>query len=632
MPKSRAWLFVGLGLLLIVASLALSPLLLSPSIVPTLARSSTRTIVQSPTRVITATWDVSSLPTVTPPAPDEPTLPPEALAMHAAPTATPGSPPSPLLGTPTATPFPTPASINPSGTDDVPMVDVPAGEFVMGTTYEADDRRQLEWNNSHPDGPHQNFHNETPQLAVRLDAFSIDKLEVTNARYRRCVGAGICSPTDQVSDVPLDYSTSSAYDDFPVMGADWYGADAYCQWVGKRLPAEAEWEEAARGTDGRLYPWGDAWDASRITEQENPRPVGSFPLGASPYGALDMLGNAPEWTAGWYQPYPQQVNESSVLNPDSSKIYKVIRGKSSYAYHAVVTYRTPQYPFQTAGFRCAKGPTPPPVLRFVVVSTTAIRPLPTATAADLSKMVYIPAGEFIMGTDMITGPFPQDRVDEMPQHAVYLDAFYIDRFPATYAEYVQFLNLIGHNNWACTGQICAGINNLDEPDPYSTGDFHIKQRGGQYVVDEGFQNHAADAITWNGASAYCSWLGKRLPTEAEWEKAARGTDGRRYPWGNEWDERSQEDEVFFQHDVGFESFNASPYGVRDMLGHGGGEWANDWYDRDYYKYSPLRNPPGPQSGRSKTVRGGSGIPARHGLTARNQGLGVRGFRCAYTPH
>lgn len=497
----------------------------------------------------------------------------------------------------------------------------------MGTTYEENDRRQLEWDNEHANGPLLNFHNETPQLVVRLDTFSIDKLEVTNARYRRCVAAGICSPAGQVSNVPLDYSISSTYDDFPVMGADWYGADAYCQWVGKRLPTEAEWEKAARGTDGRMYPWGGTtWDASRATEQENPKPVGSFPSGMSPYGALDMLGNAPEWTADWYVPYPLRTDGSSTSNSGLQNIYKVTRGEWSYVYSPVITYRTFRYPLQTSGLRCAKGVTPPPSLYSAVVSTTAIQPLPTATAVDLSQMVYIPAGEFIMGTDVITSPFPKDRVDEMPQHMVYLDAFYIDRFPVTYAEYVKFLNLLGHNNWACHGKWCAAVDDYDSGEQVL--DDKIIRLDGRFSVREGFDSYAADRISSVGANAYCEWLGKRLPTEAEWEKAARGTDGRTYPWGDD-DSRTQADTS--QSPIGTESFNVSPYGVHDLLGHTL-ESVSDWYFRDYYQFSPLVNPQGPYSGEHKVVRGCHGTSITCHVTRRMEGFFDAGFRCAYTPH
>ena len=637
MKNPRTRLILILGLVLVLAVIAALPSLLTtptPTVTPSPTRSISSPITsasptpgsprETPALVAPATWDVSKLPTITPPAPGEPTLPPEALAMHAAPTATPGSPPSPPTGTPTTTPFPTPAAINPSGRDDVPMVEVPAGEFIMGTTYEENDRRQLEWDNDNANGPLLDFHNETPQLVVRLGAFSIDKLEVTNARYRRCVDAGICSPAGQVSNVPLDYSTSSAYDEFPVMGADWYGADAYCQWVGKRLPTEAEWEKAACGTDGRMYPWGNTWDASRATEQESPKPVGSFLSGASPYGALDMLGNAPEWTTDWYAPYPQQIDGFRASNSGAQNVYKVSRGEWSYIYSPVVTYRTFRYPLQTSGFRCAKGQTPPPSLNSVVVSTTAIRPLPTATAVDLSRMVYIPAGEFIMGTNVITGPFPEGRTNELPQHVVYLDAFYIDTFPVTYAEYVKFLNVLRSNNWACLGKTCANVNDYDSGGYIS--DNKIDHYNGQYVVKEGFDNYAADRISWAGAYAYCKWLGKRLPTEAEWEKAGRGTDGRNYPWGND---DSPTQSRTSQSSIGNETFNISPYGVHDLLGHTL-EWVNDWYLEDYYEFSPLVNPRGPDNGEYKVARGCVGSSISCPITRRRASLfDQEGFRCAY---
>ena len=133
-----------------------------------------------------------------------------------------------------------------------------------------------------------------PQRKVYLDAYAIDRTEVTNRAFGEFV-----SQTGFQPDRGWDDTITQDFGDSPVVAVLWEEADAYCQWAGKRLPTEAEWEKAARGTDARIYPWGDTWDASRANTAEGgpgaPQPVGSYPEGASPYGLLDITGNVAEW-------------------------------------------------------------------------------------------------------------------------------------------------------------------------------------------------------------------------------------------------------------------------------------------------------------------------------------------------
>jgi formylglycine-generating enzyme required for sulfatase activity len=194
--------------------------------------------------------------------------------------------------------------------DGAVMVYVPAGEFLMGSSDDDPDAA--------PD--------EKPQHTVYLDAFWIDKTEVTNAQYRKCVEAGACEEPRCWDDDR--YSAP----DQPVVCVTREAAQAYAVWAGGRLPTEAQWEKAARGTDGRIYPWGDsALDCTKANCgrcAEGPLPVGSHPDGASPYGVLDMAGNVWEWVADWYaEDYYSRSPDRNPQGPDTGD-HLVWRGGS----------------------------------------------------------------------------------------------------------------------------------------------------------------------------------------------------------------------------------------------------------------------------------------------------------------
>jgi sulfatase modifying factor 1 len=219
---------------------------------------------------------------------------------------------------PSPTPTAAPPSAAPSG-----MLLVPGGPFYMGLTDEqADALVRLRCSRYLEKGlPSANFacidlyevlEAETPMHVVNVDAFYIDQFEVTNDQYRACFEAGECT-----SPMNSYFFTRSQYGDHPINAVSWLQASQYCAWAGKRLPTEAEWEKAARGPDGRLFPWGDDFEPSRanlcdeacIEQWADPNtfdgfevtaPVGSFPEGVSPYGLYDMAGNVSEWVADWY--------------------------------------------------------------------------------------------------------------------------------------------------------------------------------------------------------------------------------------------------------------------------------------------------------------------------------------------
>jgi formylglycine-generating enzyme required for sulfatase activity len=215
---------------------------------------------------------------------------------------------------------------------------VPAGDFQMGCSG---------------DGC---MNNAQPQHNVYLDDFWIDTNDVTVAQYKACVDAGVCAP-------PAQYAPQFEADNNPIVGVTWYDAYNYCKWVGKRLPTEAEWEKAARGTNAFVYPWGSSHPTTSFAAYGNedfPDPVGNHPQGASPYGVMDMAGNVWQWVNDWYAPdYYAKSPDNNPYGPSTTG-FKVIRGGSfaSNAYN-ITTYNRaaepPDFYYDNLGFRCAVG-------------------------------------------------------------------------------------------------------------------------------------------------------------------------------------------------------------------------------------------------------------------------------------
>ena len=240
------------------------------------------------------------------------------------------------------------------------MTLVPAGEFLMGSREE------------------DFIPEEMPQHAVIIDAFYIDRYEVTNAQYwefmdyiMKTGDHSKCSTSEPINKSHLPGNSFRGYEykyynypDYPVTRVDWYDAYAYAAWAGKRLPTEAEWEKAARGTDGRRFPWGNVWEIKFCnvgTDGNLPVSVGSFEEGNSVYGCYDMTGSVSEWCEDWYHPeYYLSSPKKNPKGPIKGTGKRIIRGGSMFAQNvyklrcAVRMFGEPGDRNKSVGFRCAK--------------------------------------------------------------------------------------------------------------------------------------------------------------------------------------------------------------------------------------------------------------------------------------
>ncbi len=306
---------------------------------------------------------------------------------------------------------------------------------------------------------------------------------------------------------------------------------------------------------------------------------------------------------------------------------------------------------------------------------------------DGAPIVRIPAGPFLMGStqehieDAVKECGPLCKLEwmkrEWPQHEVQLDAYYIDQYEVTNARYLEFVNATGHRVPVQEVrkkpppeelETRDGLQQLRVPDAMKLDDddlvFNLNVWEGDHVPDAA-QDLPVVLVSWDDALAYCEWAGRRLPTEAEWEKAARGDDARLYPWGNEWDRnrsnngsyqadreltrlewwqrwwlregivrREKEGVAALQTTVGNFESGVSPYGVYDMAGNVW-EWGREWFAEDAYMQFQTKNPVGPPNGMHKVARGGSYMDPRNRLRAtariKVEPTGRRpniGFRCA----
>ena len=527
----------------------------------------------------------------------------------------------------------------PSGTL-IAMTGIPASAFRMGS---------------------ERFQDESPVHEVWVDPFYLALREATVAQYRACVEAGACG--EPARGEPCNWEVEDR-DDHPVNCISWTDAVRYCQWSGLRLPTEAEWEKAARGVAGHRYPWGDrppgpVGDCDRAIMMriglglgcgyDGTGPVGTRRNGASVYGVDDMAGNVWEWVADSYD--RDYYERSPAANPVnlSETGFKVVRGNSWYYVEADPDMRSAnRYRFRPhrwhplVGVRCARSTKGSPFdLAFDLEAVSParysdwMRRNRAAMAAEgdtipgagdlehsVGEMVFIGAGEFIRGRE-------NGESDEKPQRTVWVDAYFIDRFEVTVGEYRKCVE----ENRCTPAHSGPRLYRLAFEDHYTNWN------------KPGRELFPVNAVSWYQADQYCRWAGKRLPSEAEWEKAARGRDGRTYPWGEEdpscerivMDDSGDGCGQEMSWRVGSKPEGASPYGVMDMSGNVW-EWVQDWWDREYYDWGPTENPLNTEEGDGyKTLRGGSFADQYGRIHSATNRLGCDpnqhydytiGFRCA----
>ncbi len=442
---------------------------------------------------------------------------------------------------------------------------------------------------------------ESPRHEVTVAPFAIGRTQVRNDEYARFVAAtGHRAPGSwQEGRVP------ARQENLPVTYVSWHDAAAFCAWAGGRLPTEAEWE-AATGGDGRLWPWGDVPPgAGRAVHGRGiggPESVGRHPDGASPCGALDLAGNVSEWVASAYRSYPFDA-EDGREEPGSPGL-RVVRGGS--------------YIDVAGSIRCtARQALLPEAIDTYVGFRLAADP---GVRCEGIELVDVPGGRIAIGRDPVVPGGPA-LPDEVPRTTIAVAAFELARTPVTNRQYAAFVAASGHR-----------------PPPH--------WRGPQPPLE--LEAHPVTFVDHDDAVAFCAWAGGRLPTEAEWEKAARGTNDSLYPWGD--DEPAADGQLVTNchkavfgrgakggspADVGSCPAGASPYGHLDLAGNVW-EWVSSAYRPYPYRDDDGRELPGLRE--ERVLRGGSfRSPVVHlRCAARSRSHPTRlaqhiGFRVARTP-
>jgi len=528
---------------------------------------------------------------------------------------------------------------------------IPAGEFKMGDNFG-------EGNSD-----------EIPVHTVFLDEYYIGKYNVTNGEYKRFIddegytkeiywsegGFGEHGNTPEFwKNKNFKGGGIPGKENYPVVGVSWFEAMAYCKWLSQKtgfvysLPTEAEWEKAARGTVQNRYAWGNNiekryanYDHGVERSKKELRPVGYYDgsirnslmtkNNASPYGVYDMNGNISEWCYDWYGlEYYNSSPKKNPRGPGSGKS-RVLRSAgyvdSAFYQRSAGRHKTgAHFKSYKTGFRCVRKKASLPRVN-----------------EGYGEYLLVREGAFQIGDN-----FNEGDADEVPVHRVYLQNYYIGKYKVSNDEYKKFINDEGYKKskyWKAGG---AGKYGTEPRYWYSK-----KFRGGGI---KGNGNFPVVGVNWFEAMAYCAWLSEksgaiyRLPTEAEWEKAARGTDQRRFAWGMKIDGSYANFEFsgdpyesgitplgFYDGKIhkGFPTKkNISPYGALGMIGNVW-EWCYDWYQgSNYYKNSPYCSPKGPETGKSRVLRAGGWVDSAYYQRAANRNSSfpenrnpIQGFRC-----
>lgn len=505
------------------------------------------------------------------------------------------------------------------------MIWIAAGRFVMGSPESEPGR----WNS------------EGPQHEVVMErGYWLDRTEVANGAFARFLAANP-SWTKSVR-IPMPERVT-----YPVTGVTWFAARAYCAWAGKRLPTEAEWEFAARAGTNTSYWWGEQWDKSRAVGggANGAQPAGD-PLRSNPWGLEDMLGNVWEWTNSLNRPYPYRPDDGRE-DPNSTEP-RVMRGGEwdneppHFLRSAARGSNSPDAQFANSlGFRCAQSVEQPGSVITVGSGLREAAPKPPNATSQLPspaqqpverivspidkrEMVRVRSGRFLMGSPATEAGRSEVRVfdgktydSEGPQHTVSIERdFAIDVTEVTNAAYYQFTQ--ASPQWQ-KGRPPTSLS--------SNGHLHFWLETGP-PPDK--LNHPVVFVSWYAASAYCSWAGKRLPTEAEWEYSARAGTTTRYWWGNERDSARlgpNEPEA-----VG-NPMRTNQWGLAETSGNVA-EWTSSRYRPYPYSASDGRenqdSTTSPSDGELTRVIRGYGRSASRSSSLANAVIFDTGFRCAMT--